>query len=94
MHYIENKSSVSSLEMWLEEKEYPKLCSVLNYLFLLASIILVSYFFLYPVASTFYFFFLSFFLFNCIKYDIYHGVEYSREAPWRRAWQPTPVFLS
>ena len=61
MHYIENKSSVSSLEMWLEEKEYPKLCSVLNYLFLLASIILVSYFFLYPVASTFYFFFLSFF---------------------------------
>ena len=23
---------------------------------------------------------------NCIKYDIYHGVEYSQEGPWRRAW--------
>lgn len=71
MHYIENKSSVSSLEMWLEEKEYPKLCSVLNYLFLLASIILVSYFFLYLAASTLYFFFLFFFFFTIFAYE--HG---------------------
>ena len=103
MHYIENKSSVSSLEMWLEVKEYPKLCNVLNYLLLLASIIVVSYFFFISAASTLYFFFPTcirflsfffFFLFNCIKYDIYHGVEYSREGPWMRAWQPTPLFLS
>ena len=57
MHYIENKSSVSSLEMWLEVKEYPKLCNVLNYLLLLASIIVVSYFFFISAASTLYFFF-------------------------------------
>ena len=72
MHYIENKSSVLSLEMWLEVKEYPKLCNVLNYLLLLASVIVVSYFFFISAASTLYFFFptcirfLSFFFFFCL----------------------------